>query len=179
MKMWKKILGAVLAVALMIGAGCCFSQGGKDCCLCGSPRFHAPCLIDLETGETVELALYFPHPTKAAELADPQPETDTFSFVTLGGVKGIKQTGSKTIELELPCSEVTAAPALCRNCRKQLDSGSIGRYALADLYNREEKVIIPMEQELSLELRCYCISVRREGDVLKVTLQGTLRQEDD
>lgn len=174
MKMWQKIVSAVLIVILIVGAVWYFSQEQKDCCLCNSFRFHAPCLVDLETGEMIELDLYFPHSTKVAELADPQPEMGTFSFVSLGDVKGTKLTGSKAIELDVPVSVKTTNPALCHNCRKQLGSLIVGRYALADLYGSEDKVIIAIKQDLCLDIRCYHITAQADKDVLKLIIQGTL-----
>ena len=80
MKMWLKILSAVLVIVIAATAILLFTKEEKECCLCSSFRYHAPCLIDLETGEMIELDLYFPHETLVAELADPQPEMGTFSF---------------------------------------------------------------------------------------------------
>lgn len=171
--MWQKIISAVLVVVLIGASVWYFSQEQKDCCLCSSFRYHAPCLIDLETGKMIELDLYFPHETKVAELADPQPEMGTFSFVSLGDVKGTKLTDSKTIELDIPTDSITN-PALCPNCRKQLGGLIVGRYALADLYSSEDKVIIPITQDLCLDLRCYNITAQREEDVLKLIVQGIL-----
>lgn len=172
LKMWQKIISAVLVVVLIIGAVWYFSLEQKGCCLCSSFRYHAPCLIDLETGEMIELDLYFPHETKVAELADPQPEMGTFSFVSLGDVKGTKLTDSKTIELDIPTESITN-PALCKSCRKQLGGLVVGRYVLADLYNSEDKVLIPINQDLFMDLRCYHITAQREDDVLKLIVQGT------
>lgn len=172
--MWQKIISAVLVVVLIGAAVWYFSQEQKDCCLCSSFRFNAPCLVDLVTGEMIELNLYFPHETKVAELADPQPEMGTFSFVSLGDVKGTKLTDSKTIELDVPRSDKTANPSLCRNCRKQLGGLVVGRYVLADLYDGENKNIIPIHDELLLDLRCYHITTQLEEDVLKLIVQGTL-----
>lgn len=173
LKMWQKIVSAVLVVVLIIGAVWYFSQKQKDCCLCSSFRFHAPCLVDLETGEMIELDLYFPHPTKVAELSDPQPEMGTFSFVSIGDVTGTKLTDSKTIELDIPTESITN-PTLCRNCKKQLGGLVVGRYVLADLYSSEDKNIIPIKDDLILELRCYHITSQLEEDVLKLVIQGTL-----
>lgn len=175
MKMWQKILSIALVVVLFVAAGWYFARKQKDCCLCSSFRYHAPCLVDLVTGKIIELDLYFPHETKVAELADLQPEMGTLSFVSLGNVKGTKLTNSKTIELNVPISEKTINPALCRSCRKQLSGLIVGRYVLADLYNSEDKVIIPIKQALSLDLRCYNITAQSEGDVLKVIIQGILK----
>lgn len=80
LKMWLKILSAVLVIVIAATAILLFTKEEKECCLCSSFRYHAPCLIDLETGEMIELDLYFPHETLVAELADPQPEMGTFSF---------------------------------------------------------------------------------------------------
>jgi len=173
LKTWQKIISAVLVVVLIGAAVWYFSQEQKDCCLCSSFRYHAPCLIDLATGKMIELDLYFPHETKVAELADPQPEMGTFSFVSLGAVKGTKLTDSKTIELDIPTERITN-PALCKNCRKQLDRLVVGRYVLADLYNSEDKSIIPIKDDLTLDLRCYRITAQQEEDVLKLIIQGTL-----
>lgn len=175
LKMWQKIVSAVLAVTLVIGAAWYFSQEQKNCCLCNSFRYHGPCLIDLKTGEMIELDLYFPHETKVAELADPQPEMGTFSFIGIGDVKGTKLTDSKTIELDVPTESITN-PALCKSCRKRLGGLVVGRYVLADLYNSEDRTTIQIKDGLCLDLRCYHITAQREGDVLKLVVQGTLEQ---
>ena len=175
LKMWQKVVSAVLALVLIVVAVLCFNREEKDCCLCSSFRYHAPCLIDLETGELIELDLYFPHDTLVAELADPQPEMETFSFVSLGSVKGTRLTGSKTIEIDVPISEKTTNPALCQSCRKQLDGLFVERYALADLYSMEEKTLIPIDRSLSMVLRCYEItSSKAEDGMLNVIIQGIL-----
>ena len=175
MKMWQKIISIALVAVLIGVAVWYFSQKQKDCCLCNSFGFHVPCLVDLETGEMIELDLYFPHETKVAELADPQPEQGTFSFVSFGDVKGTKLADSKTIELDIP-TESIINPALCKNCRKQLGGLVVGRYVLADLYSDEDKSIIPIKGDLIMDLRCYHITSQREGDVLKLVIQGTLEQ---
>lgn len=175
MKFWKKILCAVLVAAAGLASVWYYHQTAKTCCLCDSFRCHAPCLIDLETGKLIELDLYFPHTTKVAELADPQPETNTFSFIRLGNAAGIRLTGSKTIELDISASEKTANPALCKACRKQLRGASSGRYVLADLYDKQEKTLIPIQDGLCMALRCYTITVQAQGDTLNCIIQGTLQ----
>lgn len=175
MKRWQKILSTVLVIMLIIAAVWYFNQKEKACCLCNSFRYHAPCLIDLETGKLIELDLYYPHKTKVAELADPQPQTNTFSFVRLGSVTGPRLTASKIIELHIPVSEKNTNPALCKNCRKQLSGVFSGWYVLADLYDRQDKTIIPIQDGLCLELRCYKITVQAQADILHCIIQGTLQ----
>ena len=120
MKAWKKVLCIALIALVVTTAMLLFTTEEKDCCLCNSFRYHAPCLIDLETGKMIELDLYFPHETKVAELADPQPEMETFSFVSIGNVSGTKLTDSKVIEFGVPVADKTNIPALCKDCRELL-----------------------------------------------------------
>lgn len=177
MKMWLRILSAVLVVVIAATAILLFTKKEKECCLCSSFRYHAPCLIDLETGKLIELDLYFPHHTLVAELADPQPEMGTFSFVKIGNISGTKLTDSKTIEIHIP-DDKTYNPALCSNCRKQLPFGHTSRYILADLYGKEEKVLIPIKADTTFSLRCYDVTTERntEKGGISMIIQGTLNK---
>ena len=175
MKMWQKILSVAMAFLVIAAVVLVYFQGQKECCICSSFRYHAPCLIDLETGEVRELDLYFPHETLVAELADPQPERGVFSFVSIGNVSGTKQTGPERIDLHIP-EDSTFFPALCRDCRKQLPFGYTSRYVCADLYGMEEKVLIPIEADTTISLRCYDLSMVEDIDQggISVVIQGTL-----
>lgn len=176
MKTWLKILSIVLAVTAISIAVLTLSREEKECCLCNSFRYHAPCLIDLETGEMIELDLYFPHETKVAELAEEQPEMGTFSFVRLGKVSGTKLTDSKEIEIVVPIADKTNNPALCKNCRELLQPGYRGRYVLADLYSKDAKELMCIEDGISVSVRCYdvCMIENKEKKGTVVTIQGTL-----
>lgn len=174
MKRWQKILCLALAIVIL-AAAILFFTWEPQCCLCDSFRYHAPCLIDLKTGELRELDLYFPHEKLVAELADPQPERGIFSFVSIGNVSGTKQTGPERIDLHIP-EESTFLPALCRDCRKQLPSGYISRYVFADLYSKDEKILIPIEADTTFSLRCYDVTTQTNAEKggISVVIQGTL-----
>lgn len=175
-KRLQKIVSIALAAVIVLTAIVLLNREEKDCCLCDSFRYHAPCLIDLETGDMIELDLYLPHETNVAELAREQPEAGTFSFIKLGNVSGTKQTGSKTAELEIPLADSSIAPALCKDCRKLLQPGYTGRYVLADLYELEAKTLIPIADGTKVEMRCYQLSMTRskESNRIIVSIQGTL-----
>ena len=176
MKMWQKILSGVLIIVVAAAAVLGVSLGQK-CCLCSSFRYHAPCLIDLETGKLIELDLYFPHESLVAELADPQPERGIFSFVSIGNISGTKQTGPERIDLHVP-NDIAFFPALCRDCKKQLPSGYDTRYVFADLYSKEEKILIPIAADTTLSLRCYDITMEQntEKGGISIVIQGTLEE---
>lgn len=177
MKTWLRffsVIGVIFVCVVVATAMLLFPIYEKPCCLCDAFRYHAPCLIDLETGELTELDLYFPHETLVAELAEKQPETSTFSFVDIGNVTGTKNTGSKTVTLHVP-NDKTFKPALCSSCRKLLPLIHTGRYVLADLYSKEA-VLIPIKPNTAFSLRCYEITTEKntEKGGISVLIQGAL-----
>ena len=176
MNRWLKYFCAAVVIVAILFTMPFFFQEQKDCCLCNSFRYHAPCLIDLETGDLIELDLYFPHETKVAELASSQPKMETFMFVHLGNITGTKLTDSKVIEFGVPIADKTNNPALCKDCRELLQAGYKGRYILADLYDIENKELIPIVANTSIDLRCYEITMveNTEKNEINVTIQGTL-----
>ena len=177
MKTWQKIISFALAIFLFGALTFFLTTKQKECCLCNSFRYHAPCLFDLKTGDMIELDLYFPHETKVAELSDPQPDMGTFSFVRLGNIMGTKLTDSKIIDIHIP-RDKSLSHSLCHNCRKQLPFGFTNRYVFADLYGMEEKILIPIEADTNFTLRCYEIATHTdiEKGGISVIIHGTLEK---
>lgn len=180
MKMWQKVLSLFLTASMAAFIGCAM-QEQKDCCLCSSLRYHAPCLVDLETGDLIELTLYFPHPSLVAELADPQPEQGTFSLICFGNVLGMRDTSQMTVNIDVPSADKTSTLALCRECGAKLQTGYDGRYILADLYSQEVKTLIPISADTNMTLRCYEITMRNneDNDGTAVSIRGLLPVEKD
>ena len=170
------IIGLVFSVVLVLALTTILVSTDSNCCLCNAPRYQAPCLIDLETGELLELSLYAPHATTSGELAEEQPEVDTFSFVRLGDLIGTKQTGNRIIEIKVPVQDTIKIPALCRNCQKQLQYSFEGRYVLADLYDAEDISLIPITGGAEMVIRCYSISMAMSeaGQHISLVIQGLL-----
>ena len=133
MKQWKKTL-CIAAAMLVICAAIVFLSGNrKECCLCNSPNYSVPCLIDLETGDILELNLDGP---SATHDGNGQADVETFSFIRFGNVTGTKQTAPNVITLKIPTEDKSRAPALCRNCRQLQPQKFERRYVLADLKNK-------------------------------------------
>ena len=133
MKQWKKIV-CIAAAMLVICAAIVFLSGNrKECCLCNNPNYSVPCLVDLETGDILELNLDGPSATYEGK---GQADVETFSFIRFGNVIGTKQTAPGIIELKVPTTDKSTSPALCSKCRKLLPRGYDVRYVLADLGNR-------------------------------------------
>lgn len=118
--MWLKKISLILAIIVIAGAVLFLTLKNKECCLCNTFRYHAPCLIDLKTGELVELRLYQDHPMLVAELSEEQPHYGTFSFVRLNGVSGTTQTGPERVDLFVPTKQscsLLSATSVSSSCR--------------------------------------------------------------
>ena len=173
MKKAAKIAAAILVVAIVIGIGISNMEPAQ-CPLCEFIKSHAPCIVNMQTGEVQELDLYFPHETLVGEIAAEQ-DSSIFSFVSAAGAKGTKTTSPYIIELDVPLiREPIFKRHFCRECRKLLGNQDFG-YVLADLYVRGEPVIIPITDGMSVDLRCYEITAERndEENIYKLTVKGT------
>ena len=160
MKQWKRC-GYITVAALTICAVTILLAGKRTCCLCNSPNYSAPCLIDLETGDILELRLE--GPSSSGSPSDTTP-VETFSFVRFGTVTGIKQTPDQ-IELKIPSEEKVKSSALCNKCRKLLPRGYDERYAMANLENRE---IFPIVNGIEVTIRGYKITITKNEQCLSV-----------
>lgn len=172
-KTWQKIFCAVFAVFIVSVFFLFRQQAQADCCLCSSPRYHAPCMIDLETGNILELRIYEPHPTKSYELAEEQTDTETFSLLICSEACGYRNTGLRLVSMDVPICAETSRPALCSTCKTQFGNCRGSRYVIADLYNLDAPRLIPIADGTALEFRCYRISIEKNGDNYTVLVQGT------
>ena len=164
MKQWKKIV-CIAAAMLVICAAIVFLSGNrKECCLCNSPSYLAPCLVDLETGDILELNLDGPSATYDG---NGQAGVETFSFIRFGNVTGTKQTAPNVITLKMPMEDKSRAPGLCRNWRKLLPQGYDGRYAIADVDNRE---LFPMFVEAKIIIGSYQIETTHSNESILLAI---------
>ena len=131
MKQWKKTIHIASAVLAICVAAAFLFGNRRECCLCNSPSYSAPCLIDLKTGYILELNLDGPSSTHTP--SNGQSDVKTFSFIQFGNITGIKQTAPGIIELKIPTADKTNTPALCSKCCKLLPREYDERYVLADL----------------------------------------------
>ena len=173
MKKAAKIAAAIIAIVIVVGIAIS-SWEPAQCPLCDFIKSHAPCIVNMQTGEVQELDLYFPHETLVGEIAEEQ-DSSIFSFVSAAGAKGTKTTSPYIIELDVPLiREPVFKHHFCHECRKLLGNQDSG-YVLADLYVRGEPVIIPITDGMSVALRCYEITAVRndEENIFELTIKGT------
>lgn len=164
MKQRKKTIYIVAAI-LAICVAAILSLGNEtECCLCNAPTSSAPCLVDLETGDILELRLDGPSTTPSSE---EQTDVSTFSFIRFHTVTGTKQTAPNVITLKIPTADKSQTPALCRNCRQLLPQGYDGRCALADVGGG---VLFPLTVGAELTIHGLHIAVRQYAEGILVTI---------
>ena len=170
-----RILAIVAVLAVIIGSTLLYI-GPDRCPLCDFIKSHAPCLVNVKTGEVEEMALYTPHYNLVGEIAEVQDDS-TFSFVSVCGAKGTRLSSPWIMELDVP---VLDAPIFkyhfCRDCRKLLSGHA--RYVIADLYIHGEPAVYEISDGMKLDLRCYTITADMNafGDEYKFTIEGIYQE---
>lgn len=139
----------------------------EQCALCNNEiPYHAPCLLDLSTGQLGELTVYTNHPTRPGELAPPEmQQTGTFNFQPCAGLMGIRDTCAHICRVTLPAKRQRMDPALfCMGCRLLLaESGSEG-YAILDLHDLPFLQVYPICKGKRTEIRDYRVTVTGGGE---------------
>ena len=172
----KRVVVTILAIlVLLVG---CNSQvpEPKECALCDAFPRHAPCLVNLNTGELYEPVIYQPHHTKVAELAEEQ-RGGYMSLVHFGDISGIL-LGAYRVELKSPEKLTGIQNGLfCNSCRKLLKENSCKGYIFADLRIPETPTVWRIADGVSFSVRCYDVQISRntETDELDILLEGTLQ----
>jgi len=102
LKIWLKRCSVfVLVIVTIITWKMILPPSQQECSLCGNPKRHAPCILNLATGEIGELELYQLHFSKAGEISH-QQTGGTFSFIQAAGLTGIELTDPWYIEIVVP-----------------------------------------------------------------------------
>lgn len=170
----------ILCVALLVTLSACWTNQNREpdkCSLCDNPPCHAPCIVNLSTGEKLELSVYELHPFTAGELAEEQ-RTGYFCFIQGAGISGHK-LGGKSVTVTIPTeSKGLSRQYFCTTCLDLLADYANHGYVLADLKNPKNLIIYSLYENTSFSFRCYDISVQKGGNdkVFVVTIIGILEQ---
>lgn len=173
--MKKIVILCIVSLVLLSACGANQSRTPEKCSLCDNLPCHAPCVINLGTGENLELCVYELHPFTTGELAEEQ-RTGYFSFIQGAGISGHK-LGGKSVTVTIPIeSKGLSRQHFCTTCLDLLASYANQGYILADLKNPENPIIYSICEGSSFSFRCYDISIQEHKDAEEfvVTIIGTL-----
>ena len=175
----KKLTIALVAILILLIACGTDVPEPERCSLCDDLSRHAPCIINLSTGELLELDVYEPHPFLVGEIAEEQ-RGGYFSFVRGAGVEGYK-LGAESVTITIPVkSDRLDQQYFCNNCRELLADYRNQGYALVDLKDTESPVVYAINADTKAAFRCYEISVQeiKEDGKYEISIIGTLNAVD-
>lgn len=146
----------------------------KRCAICDSIPYHAPCLVNLKTGEVGELAVYEPHPFKSGELNEYQ-QGGTFSFMNIAGATGYRDGMNYELQITIPANENEYGEKFfCASCRKLISGHTEYGFLLIDLKIPDNPVPLSLVPDSRQSVRCYEIQVWENANGIEIVVQGTL-----
>lgn len=167
---------ALLMVVLIMVLTACSTESIPEpaqCAMCDDLPRHAPCIINLSTGEKLELDIYEPHPFLVGELAEEQPG-GYFSLIRSAGVEGYK-VGAEYIVVTIPIkSEKLSQQYFCNFCRERLADNKKSGFVLADVKNPSEPIVYSINTATLFSVRCYSVSVQENvnDNEYQITITG-------
>lgn len=148
----------------------------ERCSLCDNLSCHAPCIVNLSTGELVELEIYDPRPYKVGEIAEEQPG-GYFSFVCGAGLDGHMVAAEYLTATISTRSESMNKEYFCNGCRSLLDDSKRCGYVLVDLKDPNAPILYTIEEGASFSIRCYEIEIgKNEDDTYELMIRGTFNK---
>lgn len=142
-----------------------------QCAICDALPSDALCIINLKTGEKLDLTIYEPHPYLVGEIADEQIG-GWFSLVQGAGIEGYK-VGNEYVKVTIPRNTSKLDQHhFCSTCRKLLVPYARYGYVLADLKLPACPVVYPISQSVCFSVRRYSVLVEKslEKDKYIITI---------
>ena len=155
MKRKLPILILVLILSVVIIRAFLFPPDPYHCALCDLVSCHAPYLINLNTGEAGILEVYNINQIRPTEL-DSWQQGGTFSFVTVAGIQGYRDTANWEVHIPLPEEPAPYKAAnFCKACRKLIKPFKQDGYIIADCYESQTPAIYSVFLKEPVLFRCY------------------------
>ena len=153
-----------------------------SCSLCeqGEGRkYHAPCIINLSTGEIAELSVYEPHPTEIGEVSTVL-KTGFFSYSYAAGANKMQNQELEKCEATLPKDLEPINPThFCYNCRRLLADTDKKGYVLVDLYDPDNITVYKIWDGAKYTIRGYLVTAHKnENRNFIVEIHGLLNLAD-
>lgn len=123
-------------------------------------RHHAPAIINLATGEILEMRVYEPEPTHPWEINAYQ-RTGYFQIIRGAGVQGYRN-GGLSCHVDLPRAGVAMDDGLfCRRCRLLLSVAEKRGFAILDLHDPEHIRPYAIITGQKYEINGYTVNIEK------------------
>ena len=145
----------------------------ERCAICDTLPSDALCIVNLKTGEKLDLTIYDPHPYLVGEIADEQIG-GWFTLVRGAGIEGYR-VGNEYIKVTVPTnSDKLEQHHFCNTCRELLMPYTRCGYVLADIKAPSSLAVYPIAQAACFSVRRYRVLVEdfREKGHYEITITG-------
>ena len=181
-ELMRRIILVFVMMALLLSLMACSGVSAPEpehCSICDYIPSHAPCLVNLKTGEVGEIALYEPHHTLVGEIAEKQ-RGGYFSFMSVAGLRGYLDACVPEARITVPNEvEKYEEKYFCSSCRELLKEYSHCGFVLADLRNPETPTVYPVEAGTEFEVRCYTVVITEtDKGELDISVVGSILTEE-
>lgn len=122
------------------------------------------------------MTVYDPHPANGKMLSEEQM-TGTFSFLHCAGLTGYRDTACELCYFDIPVdADIYNPDHFCSDCRGLLASYKNYAFLIVDIFDEASPWILPIEESVTYELRCYRVSTvyNVEHNRYELTVQGML-----
>ncbi len=174
MKRWLVVIAMALFCAITTFIITLFSYKPEPdfCALCHPAPYHAPCLVNITTGDITELAIYEAHAVKVGEVA-PTQSGGYMRYSLSGGVSVHSSPDSQTANASIPIEPAKLNRAeFCFDCRKLLSSAKT-KYVLADMYDPNNITIYDIVDGSCCAMRDYEVSAVFSSDGTNAEITNT------
>lgn len=174
----KRICAVILITFALLVGFALRKEVPEECALCTAESTHCPMLVNLSTGEIGNLMVYNLHNALPSRLAPTEEQqTGTFSFLSCAGLIGYRDTACELVSIDIP--DDADSPnrwMFCTNCWELVKRYPEERFLIADLYNPESPVLLPIVAGAAYQIRCYTIVAEYNEERAKhtVTVYGEL-----
>lgn len=153
----------LLILSVVIVSALLFPPDPDHCALCDLVPCHAPYLINLNTGESGILEVYNINQIRPTEL-DSWQQGGTFSFVTVAGIKGYRDTANWEMHVPLPEEPAPYKAAnFCKACRKLIKPFRQDGYIIADRNESQTPVVYSVFLEEPVQFRGYNLLTEQQN----------------
>ena len=176
MKRKLPILILVLFLSVVIISAFLFPPDPDHCALCDLVPCHAPYLINLNTGEAGILEVYNINQIRPTEL-DSWQQGGTFSFVTVAGIQGYRDTANWEVHIPLPEEPAPYKAAnFCKACRKLITPFIKEGYIIVDNYDGNTPTVYSVRLSEQYTFRCYKIMITlSDNEEYEIITKGCVR----
>lgn len=171
MKRWLIVIAMALfcAITTFIITLLLYKPEPDFCALCHPAPYHAPCLVNITTGDITELDIYEAHAVKVGEVS-PTQSGGYMRLSMAGGVFVNSSPDTQTANANIPIEPARLNRAeFCFDCRKLLSSAKT-KYVLADMYDADNIIIYDIVDGLCCEMRCYEVHAEISSDGTKASI---------